>query len=287
MTYNHEPYIRNALNGFLMQRTTFPFNIVVHDDASTDGTADILRSYQRAYPTLINCVFQAENQYSRNGKAAVFDALQPLVTGKYVAVCEGDDYWLDAKKLQIQARFLEDHPGYAITGHDAIVVDAAGSVLAESSVPTAFRRDFEADDLILGRVGIKNLTRMYRNVLLNYPPERSLVKNGDVFTLSLLGTRGKSHFHQNVRPGVYRVHAGGVWSQLDDRTKVLDNVNTYMWLHRYYQRIGEERYATELLERALEKAIGLASSRTLVLALMKKIARPIYSRARQSLGGSR
>jgi glycosyltransferase involved in cell wall biosynthesis len=112
-TYNHESYIRQAIDGFLMQETTFPFEVVIHDDASTDRTADIIREYEVKYPRIIKPIYEIENQYSkRDGSLAkIVDA---ACVGKYIALCEGDDFWTDAKKLQKQVDFLENNPDYGM-----------------------------------------------------------------------------------------------------------------------------------------------------------------------------
>lgn len=116
LTYNHAPYIRECLDGFLMQQVDFPIEIIIHDDASTDGTQDILREYQEKYPDLFHLILQTENQYSK-GKNVVLDYIYPQIKGKYVASCEGDDYWIDPHKLQKQVGFLEAHPDYSVCCH--------------------------------------------------------------------------------------------------------------------------------------------------------------------------
>ena len=107
-TYNHELYIRDALDSFLSQKTNFPFEILVFDDASTDKTANIIRSYEEKYPDIIKPVYQTVNQYSLGlmpGKQN-----RERATGKYIAICEGDDYWCDCNKLQKQVDYMESHP---------------------------------------------------------------------------------------------------------------------------------------------------------------------------------
>jgi len=121
LAYNQAPYIRDALEGFVRQQTTFSFEVVVHDDASTDGTADIIREYVRRYPTLFRPVFQEENQYSK-GVAIVQTFCFPLVRGRYVALCEGDDYWTDSLKLQRQADAMDACPGVDLCAHCARVI---------------------------------------------------------------------------------------------------------------------------------------------------------------------
>ena len=117
-TYNHEPFIKDALDSFVMQKTTFPFEVLVHDDASTDNTAEIIRVYEARYPNLIKPVYETENQYSkRNG--AIGKIQYGRAHGKYIALCEGDDYWTDPLKLQKQFDAMEDHPEIDMCSHAA------------------------------------------------------------------------------------------------------------------------------------------------------------------------
>ena len=111
ITYNHEPYIAEALDGFLMQETDFPFEIVVHDDASTDNTANIIREYEAKYPKILKPIYETENQYSKHD-GSLRKIMNNACKGKYIAFCEGDDYWIDSKKLQKQVDFLEKNPDY-------------------------------------------------------------------------------------------------------------------------------------------------------------------------------
>ena len=112
-TYNHGLYISQCLDGFLMQKTNFPFEILIHDDASTDNTPDIIREYEHNHPQVIRPIYQKENKYSK--KEDIFAKYQcSRVRGKYIAICEGDDYWIDPLKLQKQIDFLEKNPDYGM-----------------------------------------------------------------------------------------------------------------------------------------------------------------------------
>ena len=113
--YNHEEYIANCLDGFLMQETNFPFEIVVHDDASTDRTAEIIREYEAKYPTIMRPIYETENQYRNGLTRKIMDS---HMRGKYIATCEGDDYWCAPDKLQKQVDFLETHPDYSACVHN-------------------------------------------------------------------------------------------------------------------------------------------------------------------------
>ena len=106
--YNHERYIRKTLEGFVSQRTDFRFEVLIHDDASTDNTAEIIREYEAKYPDIIKPTYQSENQYSRK-TPVIRDFLLPRARGKYLAWCEGDDYWSDPQKLQLQVNAMENN----------------------------------------------------------------------------------------------------------------------------------------------------------------------------------
>ncbi len=107
--YNHERYIRSALESFISQKTTFPYEIIVHDDASTDDSARIIEEYAERYPHLIKAICQTENQVSQH-ISPVRDIMIPQAKGTYIALCEGDDYWTDDHKLQKQFDYMESHP---------------------------------------------------------------------------------------------------------------------------------------------------------------------------------
>lgn len=107
--YNHAPYLRQCLDGFIMQQTNFPFEAVVHDDASTDTSADIIREYADKYPDIIKPIYEKENQYSKHD-GSLQKIIDQATQGKYIAVCEGDDYWTDPYKLQKQVNYMENYP---------------------------------------------------------------------------------------------------------------------------------------------------------------------------------
>lgn len=121
--YNHEKYIRDALNSFVMQKTSFKYEILVNDDASTDSTANIIREFEKKYPNVIRGVYQKENQYHKV-HSIISDLLIPLAKGKYIAICEGDDYWTDVYKLQKQFDIMEQNPTIDMCACKGVVVSA-------------------------------------------------------------------------------------------------------------------------------------------------------------------
>ena len=121
VTYNHEKYIKKCIDGFLMQKTNFNFEVLIYDDASTDKTAEIIKEYQQKYPDIIKPIFQKENQFSKGISISKTFNFQ-RIKGKYVALCEGDDYWIAPHKLQKQVDFLEENPNYSICFHPVKII---------------------------------------------------------------------------------------------------------------------------------------------------------------------
>lgn len=148
-TYNHEDYIADALDSFLMQRTNFVFEVLVHDDASTDKTAEIIKEYENRYPNLIKPIYRKENLYSRNLPNGQIERAK----GKYIAFCEGDDYWIDSDKLQKQVDILEQYPECDVCAHAAYVVDAETKKRIGTISPRNNTGIIEVKDVIEGGGG--------------------------------------------------------------------------------------------------------------------------------------
>lgn len=119
LVYNHEPYLRDCFEGFVMQKTNFRFVAIVHDDASTDNSAAIIREYTEKYPEIFRPIYETENQWSKpdGSLGRIMSAAIDATGAKYIAMCEGDDYWTDSCKLQKQVDFMESYPDYAICFH--------------------------------------------------------------------------------------------------------------------------------------------------------------------------
>mgnify|MGYP003300985894 CR=1 FL=1 len=134
IVYNHEPYLRDCLEGFVMQQTDFLFVAIVHDDASTDGSAAIIREYEERYPDIIKPIYETENQYSKHDGSLgrIMNAAIDATGAKYVAMCEGDDYWTDPLKLQKQVDFMEANPEYGLCYTDYGICDSNGDLMEES-----------------------------------------------------------------------------------------------------------------------------------------------------------
>lgn len=234
--FNHEKYISNTIDSFLMQKTTFNFEILIHDDASTDKSQEIIQNYTNRYPKIIKTVLQKNNQYSQG--LVPYNIIKKLAKGKYIAFCEGDDYWTDPLKLQKQVDYLEAHPEVVISSFDANIVDSDGNKISDSKLPVNHHRDYSSQELLEGKAWLLTLNWVYRNINIGFIPERLKVINGDKFFTSILGQHGSSHHHTDINPSVYRMHKGGIWSSLDEEDKLEAHINTYFWMYKYYKRIG-------------------------------------------------
>lgn len=209
--YNHEKYIRDALDSFLMQKTDFAFEVLVHDDASTDKTADIIRQYEQKYPDIIKPIYQTENQYSKD--VDITGCYQyPRARGKYIAYCEGDDYWIDSLKLQKQVDAMEQHPELDMCTCGAIRVAAQTKKPIDYVRPAKKDIIFTTRQVILGKGGyFANASTLYRNTLCFNIPK--FVAN---YPLDYL-----RHIHGSLRGGIlylsdcmvaYRWMSVGSWN---------------------------------------------------------------------------
>jgi glycosyltransferase involved in cell wall biosynthesis len=219
ITYNHAKFIREAIEGFLMQETTFPVEILVHDDASTDETAEIISDYEEMYPQLFCTVLQSENQWSQ-GKWPR-DLLNSMTRGEFVALCEGDDYWTDPLKLQKQADYLRTHPGvrllctrYLTRRGDTL----EGPLLNFSRVVTTKNWAFP--------YSLSTATAMFRlQDLVQSSPSEQVPNVKDIFIWRLLLEKGDAHVLPECT-AVYRIHPQGIWSQKDKFQQSLSNLKT-------------------------------------------------------------
>lgn len=252
-TYNHEKFVEDALNSFLMQETTFPFEIIVHDDASTDKTQEIIRQYQAQYPAIIKPIYQTSNIFSKGERPTMYSF--PMAKGKYIAFCEGDDFWVDKQKVQSQGKFLEANSEYSVCYTGSI------PFRDDTVIDTDFggaRRDLSGSELEKGPA-IFTLTACFRNVLDN-PPELALVRYGDKFIWSRLGKHGKGKFLESIQPSLYRVHSGGVHSSSSATEKHMMYFQSYVAMAAYYKRLGDVElynYFIEKLKSEVYRADGL------------------------------
>lgn len=218
LAYNQEKLITDAIKGFMMQRTKFNYEIIIHDDASTDRTPEIIRKYQRSYPKLIKPILQTKNQFSRDGVYPFWTHLYPAAQGRYIAECDGDDYWTDPYKLQRQYEFMEANPEYAICYHNYVIKNMqTGKTLQQPFSP----QDYTGEELISyrqrGHYDIHTSTKFWRNLWLDHPQSRALFSkfSADYPTTILQGMFGAGKYLDNIKPSVFRrCHTASSWTNL-------------------------------------------------------------------------
>jgi glycosyltransferase involved in cell wall biosynthesis len=213
ITYNHEKYIREALDSFMMQKTDFDFEVIIADDASQDGTSKIIEEFQRRYPLIIKPILRKQNIGAQSNS---IDALQSA-TGKYIALCEGDDYWTDSYKLQTQVDFLDTHPKYVGCFHVAQVVYE--DILDKTEIyPDVTDEAWYTTEELLKINYIPTNTVMYRRQDYSDLPV-------NVMPLDWYIHLYHAHFGDikfiNKTMSVYRKHAAGLWWEYDrNRDKI-------------------------------------------------------------------
>ena len=215
ITYNHNKYIRECLDGFLMQKTTFPIEVIIHDDCSTDGTKEIIEEYAAKYPNIIFPMFQKENQYSKGIKPN-WEFNFPRCRGKYIAMCEGDDYWTDPYKLQKQVDFLEANEDFSICFHRMKIIN--GIRISLSNYNPKYQKEV-SDIKHLARVGnfLHTASVVFRKPKESFPDWLHDLPIGD-YPLYLFNAQfGKIKFIKEVM-GVYRIHEGGIWGQFQENS---------------------------------------------------------------------
>lgn len=221
MVYNHEKYLAQCLDGIVMQKTLFPFEALIHDDASTDGSAAIIRSYAEKYPEIIKPIWEQENRFSKHDgsiRRVIAEATAPST--QYYAYCEGDDYWTDPLKLQKQVNYLDTHPDIIICSHTYYNNNESTGKSEWPFKTNYFKQEesitvyrFDRDNY-WKRWAVQPLTCMYRRGdYLGQIPYKKYKEMFDViFFYYVLGYGKGAMLQDNM--GVYRIHNNGLWSSL-------------------------------------------------------------------------
>jgi glycosyltransferase involved in cell wall biosynthesis len=262
-TYNHEQYIRDAIEGFIGQTVDFELEILLYDDASTDSTPYIITEYQKKYPALIKPILATENQYSKGVKTNhAFNLMR--ARGEFVALCEGDDYWIDPRKLQKQVDFMTEHPMCSMCFHRAMIESIGKPPMHTRYTPShGSTRVLESNRLwYLGGSSAPTASMLYRrNLMLDLPPWFHDAPVGDMPTKLILQTKGPIGYIDEVM-SVRRIGAPGSWNDqmkqdisqrygyLEGMIEMLNAFNEYsgrQWSEAITERIvGYERRKNRL-----------------------------------------
>lgn len=257
--YNHEQFIAQAMDGFLIQKTTFPFEIIVSDDASTDKTASIIHEYEKNYPELFKVFYHQENQYSRH-IPFFYNELVESSKGKYIALCEGDDYWTDPLKLQKQVDFLEANPDYGLVHTDYYKFHQRIAKYERQSVPKVrhVHNKYDYDELLKAN-GIQTLTVcLRRDTLIQYfkdiKPEEKPWLLGDYPIWLYFALFSKTNYLPE-KMAVYRMLENSASSR-KDRTKGLKALSSIYEVKKHFIKMyGCKNETKELLENEYIQSI--------------------------------
>lgn len=285
-TYNQKDFIAQTIEGFLMQKVSFPIEIIIHDDASTDGTAEIVKEYAAKHPDIIKPILQTENQHSKRNPIWK-NFIYPAAKGKYYADCEGDDYWTDPNKLQRQVDFLESHPDYSLSTENGTVLYTNTNVARPFSDEP--EHDVSLEDLLIRR-RFPTASAVYRSEFL---PEflQSKQPGFDTAMWAYLSTKGKIHFNP-VISSVYRRGCGITesnkikWAYTSERfnkglsqfyklsKKVRDARNKILFTDfrnafRAAKKAHDKKEAIHFLYKMIRLSPSLAAKTTIKIALEK------------------
>jgi glycosyltransferase involved in cell wall biosynthesis len=240
ITYNHEAFISQAIEGILMQKANFPIELIIGEDCSNDRTREICLEYQQEYPEIIRILPREKNF----GMTPNFVDTLKNCRGKYIALCEGDDYWTDKSKLQKQVDFLEANPDFAICFHRVKVVHE--NIDKESYLSNPNQKEVTAfEDLTYGNY-IHTLSCVFRNNLFeDFPYWFKDMPIGD-YPLHLLNAQyGKIKFFEETM-GVYRIHKGGIWGHLDNKEIMPKTVLILEQLYQHFYPGGREQFGNDV-----------------------------------------
>lgn len=233
--YNHEQYIADAIEGFLMQKTNFKYEIIIHDDASTDNTAKIIRNYEQKYPDLIHGIYQVENQFSKNQPNIEWIRFlrSQNCKGKYIADCEGDDYWIDTQKLQMQIEYLEAHPECIMMAHNSIDMDYRDFSVKPMNL---YVKDkiVSGESIITQKITLHTATRVYRKEVLNMDEIFKNTGIGDYPTILYALTKGKIYYSSRIMSVYRRCHSGSWSASMENPdVSIFYNVRMINFLKKY------------------------------------------------------
>lgn len=251
-TYQHRNYIRDCLDSILSQKTDFPFEILIGEDASSDGTREICIEYAKKFPEKIRLFLHSpKNKIQVLGdNTGNFNAFYNsyAAKGKYVAICEGDDFWADPLKLHNQVDFLENNLQFSMCFHQFLRIDSEGKIV-NNFLNKQPKHDMDSEDLKKLQHHPQLFTICFRNILTNLPEEIFKVLNVDSFLISMLGQHGQGKFLPSIKPSYLRKHSGGIWTYRENEKKLKSKVLTFQMLHQFYKRSSEESTKTHFERR--------------------------------------
>lgn len=224
-TYNHERYIRQCLEGVMMQQTNFSFEVIIGEDCSTDATRSIVKEFERQYPGMIKPIYHEKNVGAQRN---AYEFCWPELRGKYIAVCEGDDCWTDPHKLQKQVDFLEQHPDFVLCFHGVRTINENDEVLKEDPL-YGFTKAYDWKSIF--HKHIATLSVVFRNCIPTTHEDFVHTTYGDLFLFTVLSKYGKLA-ELDFIGGNYRKHAGGMYGGRTLADKYKGSIETRKFMRR-------------------------------------------------------
>lgn len=266
-TYNQSKYIKKCLDGFVMQKTSFKFKAIVHDDASTDGTTDIVREYAEKYPDIIFPIIEKKNVFSRRD-GSLDKIMNKACNGKYVAFCEGDDYWIDPYKLQKQVDYMESHPDCVLCYSDFYKAEDGDFKCRVENTKRYREQNRRIPDsleilffrILEGSIDAQTMTMMYRRSSHEaIIPNKHIFMMGDIPLLLDLSQMGKLHFIDEPL-AVYNIHQGSACRTPETRLRL--TLSSYEMRVYYCEKYGYKipfyikwRYNRAYIKMIIEKGV--------------------------------
>ncbi|MFZ4641432.1 MAG: glycosyltransferase family 2 protein [Nodosilinea sp.] len=250
ITFNDKDFIRESIDSVISQQTNFPYEVIISNDCSTDGTIEIIQEYQNVYPDRVRLLIADRNLWKPLPGVIGLTSLAALQAcrGKYIALSHGDDYWTDPTKLQKQVDFLEANPDFSICFHKVKVLENSAFRKDDLTKVPGFMSDIH--DLAKGNY-IHTTSCVFRN---NYPSmdrigeHFSRVINGDYYLHMMNAQHGKI-FCINGEMAVYRVHDNGVWATQSLQYRILETLRTQMYIYKDLQE--NQSMAKEILRKSI------------------------------------
>lgn len=229
IAYMHQKYIAKAIEGVLMQETNFDYELIIADDASQDDTEKLLNEIIQNHKNGFRIKYTKHKKNIGMMPNFIWALLQ--CKGKYIALCEGDDYWTDPFKIQKQVDYLDRHRNHSICFHDWVSINQSGALIGNYDIRESMKRDRTPNELVAGSP-LHTATIMFRNKFDRLPVQFSKAFNGDTFLYAYLSQWGGAGYLLGIKPSHYRVHKGGVWSQLNYADMTKYNIETLILIKK-------------------------------------------------------
>lgn len=280
-TYNQESYIEQAIESFLMQKTNFKYEILINDDASTDGTTDIIKKYEKKYPDIIKPIYQQENQYSKGIKVG-YEYNFKRAKGKYIALCEGDDYWTDPYKLQKQVDYMESNPSCTLCMHAVEKIDAKTRESKGFIRPHNLNKKCTTEEVILGGGGfVGTNSLLFPRKLFKNPPMWYFDSPVGDYPMQIFLTHKGYSYYIDENMSVYRTNAMNSWSERMSQEKIKNWIILNSKINSLLDQVNvdtNKKYDLVIGEVKINNDFNIALMKDDFKSMRKKEFKDLYSK---------